>query len=170
VNQQLAYEIGAVFLLAAMLMWGSSARFFPNFRLGPGTLAAAGIALSVFAVFRYGGEVWSSFAPSASAAAPATAASVPARISTPLPVKPAAPPPHWKTVVVDQALADREAIPVAAAAAPAPAPEPKPLAAPVASQLSEAPPAGPCETSPYQSKIKRALKAAGCATHILPRK
>ena len=52
-NSQLAYEIGAVFLLAALLMFGSVRGFSGRFRLGGGTMVALGVALVAFGVYHY---------------------------------------------------------------------------------------------------------------------
>jgi hypothetical protein len=166
-NAQLAYEIGAVFLLAALLMFGSVRGFSGRFRLGGGAMVALGLALAVFGLYHYWDQILALAAPSDSAArvsAPATSA------STSAPAKGAAAKhrstraiesgPIEKIIVVEEVPAERVIVPPSKVEDKLPAAE-KP-------ETQSAP--DPCEKSPYESKARRVLKSVGCGMHIIRRK
>ena len=164
-TQSLAYEIGAVFLLAALLIGGSSSRFLPRLRLGAGSLAAAGIAISIFAIFHYGPELWSAFVPPMPAPSSVAAPAAPAKSPAPMKQARAASEPHWKTIVVEGVpAAESEPVAVQPVAVKAD-PRHDDLASAAVNAASD-----PCEKSQYDAKAKRWLKSAGCAMHLIPHK
>jgi hypothetical protein len=161
-NSQLAYEIGAVFLLAALLMFGSVRGFSGRFRLGGGTMVALGVALVAFGVYHYWDQILAFAAPDDSAAHVSAPASAPQANSAPAkhrsnrapesgPIGKIAPEsgPIERIIVIEEVPSGRVMVPAAADKVEAP---------------------DPCEKSPYESKARRALKSVGCGLHIIRKK
>lgn len=166
-GSMLAYQIGAVFLLAALLMLGTvNGGTGKLIRLvGARKLAAVIMAGVGWIVFQYRSDIMAMV--SLNETAPSTT-SAPAAKSVPAPTEtkraakpavqsksfvPAEPPEHWKTVVVDDAT-----------------PQAVPAAAPEKAALAEPESDDPCAKSQYQSKTKRWMKSVGCKLHIIPKK
>jgi hypothetical protein len=164
-NSQLAYEIGAVFLLAALLMFGSVQGFMGRFRLGGGAMVALGAAVVVFGLYHYWDQILALAAPTDSAAhvsAPAAPASAPAPVKR-TPARRGstrAPEPTEKIIVVEEVPAERIIVPAA--------PEKSPTAEKPEIETRSVP--DPCEKSPYESKARRAMKSMGCGLHIIRKK
>jgi hypothetical protein len=163
-NSQLAYEIGAVFLLAALLMFGSMPGLSRRFKLGGGTTVALGVALVAFGLYHYWDQILALAAPSDSAgrvSAPTASAST----SAPAKGTPAkhrstrAPEPIEKTIVVEEVPAERTIVPALVQDKTPAAEKPETQSAP-----------HPCEKSPYENKARRALKSVGCGRHIIRKK
>jgi hypothetical protein len=148
-----AYQIGGVFLLMALFMYGTSVSgFFPKLA-GHGRTAAlviSAIALAVVAI-RYApqaleqAQAWMG-TPEAKPAAPAPAAAIAAKPKAPRAPKAVAAPtekiiippddsPQIERVIVEPAPADKHT-----------------------------------DTNPYDSKLKRAAKSVGRILHLAPRK
>jgi hypothetical protein len=164
-NSQLAYEIGAVFLLAALLMFGSMQGLSGRFKLGGGTMVALGLALVAFGLYHYWDQILALAAPSDSAArvsAPAASASTSAPAKgAPAKHRPTrTPEPIEKTIVVEEVPTERAVAPPSKTEDKTPAAE-KP-------EMQYAP--DPCEKSPYESKARRAWKSMGCGLHIIRKK
>jgi hypothetical protein len=89
----IAYELGAVFLLAAMLIFGSAHGFIPRSLRNAGVPVIVGVALLGFLIWRFGPEMWSTARSNAApwlATSPASPAEeVPS--PPPLPAKPPVP-------------------------------------------------------------------------------
>jgi hypothetical protein len=165
-NSQLAYEIGAVFFLAALLMFGSLPGLSRRFRLGGGAMVALGVALALFGVYHYWDQILALAAPTDSAEH-VSAPAAPSSTSAPAKSAPAnhrstrAPEPIEKIIVVEQVPAERVIVQ---------APDKLPA---VEKPETETPPQSepdPCEKSPYESKARRAMKSMGCGLHILRKK
>jgi hypothetical protein len=166
----LAYEIGAVFLLAALLMYGTANGLVPrSLRVGktlPIVLAAGTLA---FAIYRFGPDLYEDWR-SASAVAPgATAARLaPGRTPASGPTKPGAPPAratkqantNWKTIII-------ESVPAAADPVATPIGKPAENAARTNATATGAQPASKAsESSPYDSGATRAIKSVGHFLHL----
>jgi hypothetical protein len=168
----LAYEIGAVFLLAALLMYGTANGFVPrSLRVGktfPILLAAAAL---VFAIYRLGPDLYEDWR-SASAAAPGVTTAQPApaeRTPASGPTTSGAPPArattqantNWKTIVI-------ESVPAAADPATTPGGKPAENAADtkIATATGIQPAAKSSAGSPYDSGVKRAVKSVARFLHV----
>jgi len=167
----LAYEIGAVFLLAALLMYGTANGFVPRgLRVGKTfpMLLAAGTLL--FAIYRFAPdlyEAWTSasaVAPGVTTAQPApagrTPASAPAKSGAPQASGTKQPRANWKTMVI-------ESVP---AADPAASPGGKPAEGVAGDKATAAagphPAAKSSDSSPYDSGATRAIKSIGRFLHV----
>jgi|GEM_PF-1865716 len=169
-----SYEIGAVFLLAALLMYGTRSGFIlPSFQVGKLTSIILGVLMLVFGIYHLGPDLsaaWSSMFASAtnSASPPQT----PAIEAAPRPSKPAAShakaadqlAPHWKTVVVDDAVPAPTEAAQSSANASSPA---SPASEQADTTRSEKPPSSESsDESPHDRRIKRAVKRVGRFLHI----
>ena len=156
-----AYEIGAAFLLAALLMYGTLSGFIPRtLRAGKSLPIFLAAALLLLAIYQFSPDlsaVWSSIranAPDRVSTPPAPAVSA----STPHPALPATPhedvkkrpAPRWKSIVLDASVPP-------AIEPTAVTPEPAQISPPAAESSG---------SSPYDSKAKRAVKAVGRFFHI----
>lgn len=169
----LAYEIGAVFLLAALLMYGTANGFVPRFlRVGktfPVLLAAGTLA---FAVYRFGPDVYADWLSTAAVAPRLTP-------SQPTPAAPASAPPPRKSGA-HQARATQqpeansktlvivESVPAAADPAATPAEKPAENAAntKTAAATDTKAAAKSSDSSPYDSGVTHAIKSVGRFLHI----
>jgi hypothetical protein len=149
-----AYQIGGVFLLMALFMYGTSVSgFFPKLS-GHGKTVA--LVIGVVALVVLGIRYWPQMVEQARAA----------WIGTPE-AKPAAPAPA--TAIAAKAKASRA--PKSAVAS-----QPKIVIPPDDSPQIErvivepATAAGPAEANPYDSKLKHAAKSVGRFLHVVPRK
>ena len=177
----LAYEIGAVFLFAAMLMFGSAHGLIPRSLRNIGVPIIVGVALVGFAIFRFGPEL---YANARSTATPWFAMPEPAPAeATPAEPQPPAPPPAKSAAT--KAYAPKPADPgansivirdvVSEPAQPAPSIEAAP---PItaesqstkkvadATPLAYATGDSPDGSSPYDSGAKRVVKSIGHFLHI----
>lgn len=175
-DSTLAYEIGAVFLFAAMVMFGTwtglTKKLFGLF--GTKSIIALLAAGLCFVFYQYSSQILAalplgSSESSRESAVPASARAVPASpaVSTTsaasamrssrTAASSAKPVEHWKTVVVEEST---------------PAPQVAPPPAPIQETPAAVEPAkvDPCDKSQYQGKLKRWMKSAGCAIHVVPRK
>lgn len=161
----IAYEIGAVFLLAALLMYGTLGGFIPRHLKGGAAFAVlAGIAALGFVVYHFAPDLYALWRPSyagspsltTSRPAPVAVKPVPRRAKSSPPVARAKKEPdaNWKTTIVDGS--------VPAAAEPAVTPVPK-AAEDVQTKPDDTP---KYESSPYDSRTKRAIKSIGHFLHI----
>lgn len=173
-----SYQVGAVFLLCACLMYGTLSGFFPRvLRGGKAAPLLIGLVLLGFVVYR--------FAPATvnNTVAPAVPAS-PRPAPKPAPVvtharTPKRPAPQVRAKMIDQA------VPVAPPAAVKPepvtpppiapvlpSPEPSPSAAPTPSEDRASP--RPADLSgdddPYDSGLKRGIKRLGRFLHLVRKK
>jgi hypothetical protein len=166
----LAYEIGAVFLLAALLMYGTANGLVPrSLRVGktfPMLLAAGALA---FAIYRFGPDLYADWR-SASAIEPGVTAAQPApagRTPAPVPAKSGAPPAtatkqsdtHWKTIIV-------ESVPAAADPGAPPGGKPAENAADAKTATDTKSAAKSSDSSPYDSGVTRAIKSVGRFLHV----
>lgn len=172
----LAYQIGGIFLLCAMLMWGTMGGFMPRaLRVGKPASLFILCALLAFALYRFGPDMLAML-PSATSLAPDVTPSRPAgaqtavpppqrRISSPSPQRePAA---KWKAPVISPSEPVAVSSPPAQTVAPEraePAPAVIPPSQPEPQKWDSS------DSSPYDSKTKRAIKAAGRFLHITKRK
>lgn len=163
-SQNYVFGIGAIFFLAALLMFGTKSGFLPRFfhagRTGPAILGAL---LVVGALLQYGPEIWDEFSSGLSSIVGIGRAAAPRDSpkdlpATRTPASAAAPPKPAK-----------QAVQHAPAAAPVPTevivPEPVEVIRvaapdePVAVQTDSV-------DDPYDSGLKRAVKHAGRFLHI----
>lgn len=166
----LAYEIGAVFLLAALLMYGTANGLVPrSLRVGktfPILLAAGAL---VFAIYRFGLDLYADWRsaspvePGATAARPAPAGRTPA----PGPAKSGAPPAR----ATKQPDANRKTIIIESVPAPAdplatPSGKPAENAAEAKTAADTKPAPKSSDSSPYDSGVKRAIKSVGRFLHV----
>jgi hypothetical protein len=153
----IAFEIGGVFLLAALLIYGTMGGFLPRvFHAGK----PAGLAIFVLAiagaVYYFSPEIlsaWRDFTASSLPSSPPKATPSLSDVPKVHPIKPR-PAPQARTTVVE---APPEAQPVPAPVSPvaiAPAPDPP------------APRAEASGDSPYDSGIKRGIKRVGRFLHL----
>ncbi|HEY1755946.1 MAG TPA: hypothetical protein VGG72_11155 [Bryobacteraceae bacterium] len=172
----IAFEMGAVFMLAGMLMFGSAHGLIPRSVRNIGAPILICIALFGFMLWRFGGDLMANaranaapwFATSAPAtSSPATsgsatagssqpALSLPNQASTPFPARKPAAPAVERIVIREVVAAPAESAP------PAPA-----LVAEKAVEGAEgkvSPEAA--GSSPYDSGVKKAVKSVGHFLHI----
>jgi len=192
-----AYEIGAVFLLAALLMYGTVSGLIPRaFRAGKPAPIFFGIALLGFAIYRFGPDLYAGWlsigavAPSLTSSRPTPAEATPA----PHPVRPAAskanaqrqPNSGWKTIVlndsvpaptepappVGKAIEDTDAKPAAESPTLTERADTTPAAesSALTGQTGRKAAGESCCNSPYDSGAKRAIKSIGHFLHIGQRK
>jgi hypothetical protein len=178
VNSTLAYEIGAVFLFAAMLMFGSAHGFIPRSLRNIGAPVIVGVALVGFLIWRFGPDLYANARSTAAPwfATPEPATSAPARSEAPPtpaattgPVKSTAEKAHASKQPYPAAngIVIRDVIPV-----PAEPARPIEAAPPIAETQSTgkvaeaAPVADSTGSSPYDSGAKRAVKSIGHFLHI----
>ena len=189
-----AYEIGAVFLLAALLMYGTVSGLIPRtLRAGKPAPIFFGIALLGFAIYRYGPDLYAGWlsigavAPSLTSSRPTPAQPTPA----PRPVKSSAskantqrqPNSDWKAIVLNDSvpaetaspvgkpIEDADAKPAMESSAPTERADTTPAAASSAlTGETGRTAAESCCNSPYDSGAKRAIKSIGHFLHIGPRK
>ncbi len=147
----IAYEMGAVFLLAAMLMFGSAHGFIPRSLRNTGAPILIGVALLGFLIWRFGPDLYanarSNVAPWLTTSQPPRAdpASAPAPSPAPHPAKPSAP--RVEGIVI------REVVSPPAEAAPALVEASKPV-----DTLAQ---------EPHNDRgVKRAVKSVGHFLHI----
>ncbi len=170
----LAYEIGAVFLLAALLMYGTANGLVPrSLRVGktfPVLLAAGVLA---FAIYRFGPDLYADWL-SATAVAPGVPAIRPTpagRTPAPGPAKSGAAPvraakqpdTNRKTIIV-------ESVPAPADPAATPVDKPAENAADAKTVTDTKTAAKSSDSSPYDSGVKRAIKSVGRFLHVERRK
>jgi hypothetical protein len=153
-GQLLAYQIGGVFLLAALFMLGTMTGLVPKLFRGNITGILCGIVVLGFVAHFYGSDAlawWHS-------------SSVPKTIPAPVPAvavhttRPRAPQPSEPTKPPEpKVIAWSDDVPAAQpkAADPEPTQSPEPAAT-----------LEPDESSPYDSKAKRAIKSIGRVLHI----
>jgi hypothetical protein len=148
-----AYQIGGVFLLMALFMYGTSVSgFFPKLS-GHGKTVALVIAMVALAVMgiRYAPQAleqahaWIG-TPEAKPAAPAPAAAIAAKPKVPRAPRAAAAPPEKIIIPPDDSPQIERVI-----VEPAPADK-------------------QTDTNPYDSKLKHAAKSVGRFLHVAPRK
>jgi hypothetical protein len=186
-----AYEIGAVFLLAALLMLGTVSGFVPRILRTGAAPIFFGVALLGFVVYRFGPDLYAGWlsigavAPSLASSRPALAGPVPA----PEPTRSAAPhahaakqpEAHWKTIIIDDSvpaatepppppgrlIEDADAKPAVQSSAltehadTTPAAKSSALTGDTGNAAAES-----CCNSPYDSGIRRAVKSIGHFLHI----
>ena len=160
-NSTLAYEIGAVFLLAALLMFGSVEGFVSkSFRFGPSTMVFLGVAVLGWGVYRYGWDLIRSWTPAG--AATHLESSGPSAQHVELPPRPIVRrQPASRVAASDPVEILSPAAPLAAPSSAAPAPIPE--SADVPSPADNGP-------DPYESGLKRGAKRVGRFMHIIPKK
>jgi hypothetical protein len=166
-----AYEIGAIFLLVALLMYGTLSGFIPrSFHAGKPAPIILGVLLLGYALYRFGPDLssgWRSIANPPNSASPHP---------TPAAATPATPgPSHAKAMrsATHRQTAANDSVPILSGPAPLanPAEAPgayqtqpaKPL---VAANGAPAPSGEPTSGSPYDSGVKRAIKSVGHFLHI----
>lgn len=175
--------MGAVFLLAAMLMFGSAHGFIPRSLRNAGAPIAVGVLLVVFLIWRFGPDLSSNFPstvewafptsqpPSAEpsqAARPSPAAGPSQAASSPAKSAPAS----VKTIVIHEVAPARTQPAPAAEALVAPKPveekpvEEKPIAVKPTEVAEAKPTVESSGSSPYDSGVKRAVKSVGRFLHI----
>jgi hypothetical protein len=178
VNSTLAYEIGAVFLFAAMLMFGSAHGFIPRSLRNIGAPIIIGVALVGFVIWRFGPDLYANarstaapwFAtPEPATPAPASSEALPTPTAATDPVKSATAKAH----VANQAhpaangIVIRDVVPVPAEPARPIIAAPPIAETPAAGKVAEAAPeADATGSSPYDSGAKRAVKSIGHFLHI----
>ncbi len=153
----LAYQIGAVFLLVALLMYGTVGGFTPQFlrnsRYLPALIIVGLIGFGFYqawpSLMSWIGSLSSSPAPQPTAAGPTPAP--PVRRAAPAQLK--APEVHWKTTVIDDTVP--KVIDPPSTLAPESGPDPD----------SDLEPAKPSE-----GKAKHAAKAVGRFFHVIPKR
>jgi hypothetical protein len=159
-----SYEIGGMFLLAALLMFGTLSGVIPSsFQAGKLIPIILGVLVLGFGIVHFGPNLaarWrSTFANARSIASPRqppAAAVHPTAPATSHAKSTKQPAPHWKTIVVgDSFAAPIQATPNAAQAPPASASPEVPEQARVTSS-----------DSPPDHGIKRAVKSVGRFLHI----
>jgi hypothetical protein len=164
VSQLLAYQIGGIFLLAALFMLGTMSGLVPKLFRGNATAILGGIVVLGFVSYFYGSDIrawrpWQSSPPQQqqpqAVSTPAPAAVVhnrarPAAVQTSEPAKL----PEPKVIVWS------DDVPVAQPKAADPEPAQSREPATTATSLDSD------ESSPYDSKAKRAIKSIGRALHI----
>ncbi|MBZ5677123.1 MAG: hypothetical protein LAP61_23000 [Acidobacteriia bacterium] len=178
------YEIGAVFLLAALLMYGTRSGFsLPGLQAGKLIPIVLGVMVLVFGVHHLGPELaagWRSMLMSPTSRESPRPAQVIEPVAPPhtsvvdtVPAPPSRSPakatrqstPQWKTVVVDESLPSptERAQPSADSFPPAspPATEQAPTPQPEKPLSVESP-----DPSPHDHGVKRAFKRAGHFLHI----
>jgi hypothetical protein len=168
----LAYEIGAVFLLAALLMYGTANGFVPrSLRVGktfPILLAAGALA---FAIYRLGPDLYAGWlsavamAPSLTPSRTTTAAPMPATA----PAKSTAPPPRAskQPAANSKTLVIVESVPATGDPAAPPSGTPAQDAAAKTTAATDSKPAAKSsDSSPYDSGVKRAVKSVGRFLHV----
>jgi hypothetical protein len=176
----IACEIGAVFLLAAMLMFGSAHGFIPRSLRSAGAAIVVGVVLVGFLVWRFGPDLYSNFRstvewgfPSFQAPPPEASPSGPA--PAPHPAKSAAsistsvrqPDPNPTTIVIREVVpAPAEPTPPAAQPIVETLPTGKPIAGKPVQDADAKPAAESSGSSPYDSGVKRAVKSVGSFLHI----
>jgi hypothetical protein len=172
-----SYEIGAVFLLAALLMYATKSGFIaPSFPAGKVVPISLGLLLLGFGIYHFGPDLsagWRSmFANATRMASPGQAPAVGARV--PHPAVPAAShaktakqwAPHWKTIVVeDSVLPPTKPTPASANPVPASTSTEVPEQA---YPIPSAKPSGAESTggSRHDHGIKRAVKGVGRFLHV----
>jgi len=190
-----AYEIGAVFLLAALLMYGTVSGLVPRaLKAGKPGPIVLGVALLGFVIYRYGPDLYAgwlsigSVAPSLTSSRPTPAEPTPA----PRPVKSAASRANtqrqsnssWKAIVLNDSvpaepaplvgkpIEDVDAKPALESSAPTEHADTTPAAASYSATGDTGRKAAEksCCNSPYDSGAKRAIKSIGHFLHIGPRK
>lgn len=174
-----AYEIGAVFLLAALLMFGTMSGFIPrSFRAGKPAPIVLGVLMLGYALYRFGPDLsagWRSIvanSPNIASPHPTPAAST---LATPAPATPHArathPATHRQTTAIDGSVPTLSGSAPVANPAEAPGADATPLAKPLfAANGAPAPSGEPPGGSPYDSGIKRVFKSVGHVLHIGRRK
>jgi hypothetical protein len=178
-NSSLAYEIGAVFLFAAMLMFGTAHSVIPKSVRNIGAPVFVSVALAGFLIWRFGPDLYANMRSNAAPWFPA-AEPIPAETASPAPTavpdksKPFAP----KANVSGQVNPNRNGV-VIHDFAPASPDVALPAVQAVVETLPAEKPAGtrgkePEEKfrtddsagSPYDSGVKRAVKSVGHFLHI----
>jgi hypothetical protein len=162
-NQLLAYQIGGVFLLAAMLMFGSAHGLIPRGLTNAGVPICVGAALLGFLIWHFWPELYANarsigtLAPSLTTSRPAPAAPAPAarpkRSPAPHPTVAKQPEVKWKTTIVD------DSVPAAA----------EPVSTPIGSpaeSVDTTPAAESSGSAPHDGGAKRAIKSIGHFLHI----
>lgn len=160
-NQLLAYQVGGIFLLAALFMLGTMTGLVPKLFRGNPTGILGGMVAVGFVLYFYGPDIlawWrSSQQPQAvSKTVPAVVAHSAAQPRSA--AQPGAPQPSEPAKLPEpKVIVWSDDVPIAQpkAADPEPAPSPEPAAT-----------VDPDENSPYDSKAKRAIKSIGRALHI----
>jgi hypothetical protein len=167
-NQLLAYQIGGVFLLAAMLMFGSSHGLIPRSLRNAGTTMCVGVALFGFLIWHFWPDLYAkarsigALAPSLTTSRPAPApASRPKRSAAPHASATKQPETKWKTIIVDDS--------VPAATGPVPTPSSGTGADTASKPAAESSSSSP-GSSTNDSGAKRAIKSVGHFLHIGPKK
>jgi hypothetical protein len=161
----IAYELGAVFLLAAMLIFGSVHGFIPRSLRNAGVPVIVCVALFGFLIWRFGPDLWANARLNAapwlanSSASPASpAVEVPA--PPPLPAKP--PVPSVKGIVIRDVLTPPEIPPV-------PEVPRRIVVAPFEKPAEDADEKAAAEvagSSPKDHGVKKAVKSVGRFLHI----
>lgn len=166
-NQLLAYQIGGLFLLAAMLMFGSAHGLIPRSLRNAGVPICVGVALLGFLIWHFWPDLYArvrsirALAPSFTTSQPAPAAARPAarptRSAAPHPRAAKQPEAKWKTIIVDDS--------VPAATEPVPTPPATP-----AQSTDTTPSAESSSGAPHDNGTKRAIKSIGHFLHIGPKR
>jgi hypothetical protein len=178
----IAYEMGAVFLLAAMLMFGSAHGFIPRSLRNAGAPIVAGVLLVGFLIWRFGPDLWenarSNGSPwfASSQPAPAAPASSQPASSQPAPAGKAPAPRPAKSVAPGvTGIVIREVVPAPTELSPAEPAPPVIVAGPIADKPVAEKPIGVADakpapessgSSPYDSGVKRAVESVGRFLHI----
>jgi hypothetical protein len=161
-NQLLAYQIGGLFLLAAMLIFGSAHGLIPRGLRNAGAPICVGVALLGFLIWHFWPDLYASarsigaLAPSLTTSRPAPAvpasAALPKR--SPAHASPAKQPEtKWKTIIVN------DSVPVATESVSTP------IAGP-AESASTTPAAESSGSASHDGSAKRAMKSIGHFLHI----
>jgi hypothetical protein len=169
----IAFELGAVFLLAGMLMFGSAHGFIPRSLRNIGAPILIGVALVGFLIWRFGPDL---YATARSNAAPwfATsefATSEPVQAEEAPATHPAKPvTPDAKAIVIREVVSPAEAAPppargVTEKSAEKPIAQ-EPIAAKPVDEAAQKPTPESSANSPYDSGVKRAVKSVGRFLHI----
>lgn len=172
----IAFELGAVFLLAGMLMFGSAHGFIPRSLRNIGAPILVGVALVGFLIWRFGPDLYAAarsnaapwFATSESAtSAPAQAEAAPAgpapsgKAPAARPVKPVTP--DAKAIVIREVVSPPETAPPAVTEKPI---AEEPVAEEPIADAAQKPAPESSASSPYDSGVKRAVKSVGRFLHI----
>jgi hypothetical protein len=173
----IAYEMGAVFLLAAMLMFGSAHGFIPRSLRNAGAPIVVGVLLVGFLTWRFGPDLWenarSNASPWFATSQPAPAEPSPSQpaSSQPAPAGKAPAPRPAKSVAPSvTGIVIREVVPSPIELSPTEPAPPVIVAGPITDKPIEVADAKPAPessgSSPYDSGVKRAVKSVGRFLHI----
>jgi hypothetical protein len=167
----ISYEIGGMFLLAALLMVGTLSGVIPaSFQPGKSALIIMGVVVIGFGIFHFGPNLSAAWRSTFANAKNMVSPGQPPTAAAQHPAVPAAshakaakqPAPHWKTIVVDDSLfAPTKPSPVSANPVPLAAPSPE---VPQASVTQ--PGENSSNDSPPDRGIKRTVKSVGRFLHI----